>query len=211
MPGHIWIDPVQAAPLCTTSKLLRRHAGVLLVASATALTAATLGGLRLSALRTRAAAALGVATVVNRSRHGGLGSDEGGRCRHLMHEGKEGGKWLAPPKVKTNVGEALIEASDEVEDEGPIRDNLAEGAKIGGHPLETPAVIRNGHITLGEATELGVEVEGLRLTVAEELCFHGKPGVACGDGARGDGVGKVIGDGLTIQDFTTQSMRTQSG
>jgi hypothetical protein len=83
-----------------------------------------------------------------------------------MHEGKEGGKWLAPPKVKTNVGEALIEASDEVEDEGPIRDNLAEGAKIGGHPLEMPSVIRNGHITLGEAAELGVEVEGSRLTVA---------------------------------------------
>jgi len=28
--------------------------------------------------------------------------------------------------------------------EGMIRDNLAEGAKITGHPLETLAVIRNG-------------------------------------------------------------------
>ena len=102
---------------------------------------------------------------------------------------------MAPPKVKADVGEALVEAADEVEDEGPIRDDLAEGAKVRGHPLEPPAVICNGQITLREAAELGVEVEGARLAVAEELCFHSEPGIACGDGARGDGVGEIIGDG----------------
>jgi len=116
----------------------------------------TLGGLFLSPPPgTTAAAALGGAAAASRSRCGGLGSNEGGRCRCLRCEGhflqaqgllhlEEGGEGLVPLKVKTDVGEALVEASDEVEDEGLIRDNLAEGAKITGHPLETLAVIRNG-------------------------------------------------------------------
>ena len=45
-----------------------------------------------------------------------------------------------------------------------------------------------------EATEFGVEVEGARLAVTEELCFHSEPGIARGDGARGDGVGKIVGE-----------------
>ena len=102
---------------------------------------------------------------------------------------------MAPPKVKTDVGVALVETSDEVEDESPIRDDLAERAKVGGHPQETPAVICDGQITLGEAAELGVEVEGARLAVAEELGLHSKLGIACGDGTGGDGVSKVVGDG----------------
>jgi len=44
---------------------------------------------------------------------------------------------------------------------------------------------------LGEAVELDVKVERSRLTVAEELCFHGTPGVPCGDG-----VGEVVGVGV---------------
>jgi len=51
---------------------------------------------------------------------------------------------MVPPKVKTDVGEALVEASNEVKDESPILDDLAESAKISGHPLETHAVIRDG-------------------------------------------------------------------
>ena len=102
---------------------------------------------------------------------------------------------MAPPKVKADVGEALVEPLDEVKDESPIRDDLAKRAKVGSHLLEMPAVIRDGEITLGEPAELGVEVEGARLAVAEELCFHGKPGVARRDGTRGDGVGGIIGVG----------------
>jgi len=51
--------------------------------------------------------------------------------------------------VKPDVGEALVESPDEVEDESPIGDDLAECAVVNGHPLETPAVICDGHITLG--------------------------------------------------------------
>ena len=100
--------------------------------------------------------------------------------------------------MKANVGEALVEAPDEVEDEGLIRENLAEHAKISGHPLETPIVICNGYVTLGEAVELGIRVEGARLAIAKELCFYGNPGVACGEAACEDGLGKIFGDGPEV-------------
>ena len=51
--------------------------------------------------------------------------------------------------MKPDVGEALVESPDEVEDESPIGDDLAERAMVSGHPLETPAVICDGQITLG--------------------------------------------------------------
>jgi len=195
-------------PLCPASRLLGGRAGVLFVAAvATAtLAAAALGGLRGSAPGARPAAALGGATAACRDGCGGLGGNEGSWGRRLVREGEflqaqgllrleEGGEGLAAPKVKTDVGEALVQAPDEVEDERPIGDNLAERAKVGGHPQETPAVICDGQITLGEAAELGVEVEGARLAVAEELGLHSKLGIACGDGTGGDGVSKVVGDG----------------
>ena len=56
--------------------------------------------------------------------------------------------------------------------------------------------------------DFGVEVEGARLAVAEELCFHG------------DAVEMAPAEMVSarssemdprIQDFTTQSMRAQSG
>ena len=94
---------------------------------------------------------------------------------------------------------------------GPIRDDFAEGAKVRGHLLEPPAVICNGQITLREATEFGVEVEGARLAVAEELCFHSEPGIA-----REMAPVEMVSARSSemeprIQDFTTQSMHTQSG
>jgi len=124
---------------------------------------------------------------------------------------KEGGEGLAPPKVKANVGEALVEAPDEVEDEGLIRENLAEHAKISGHPLETPIVICNGYVTLGEAMELGIRVEGARLAIAKELCFYGNPGVARGEAACEDGPARSSEMDPRFQDFMTQSMHAQSG
>ena len=81
--------------------------------------------------------------------------------------------------MKTDVGKTLVEAMDEVEDEGAIGDYLTEVAEIIRHMLHTPVVIRGGKITLNEATELGVEVQGTGLTIAEELRFHGDPRGAC--------------------------------
>jgi len=94
-------------PLCPARGLLGRCTGVLLVAIATApLAAAALGGLCRSAPGARPAAALGGATAACRDGRGGLGGDEGGRCRRLVREGeflqaqglfasrKEGKGWL---------------------------------------------------------------------------------------------------------------------
>ena len=68
-------------------------------------------------------------------------------------------------QVKTDVGKTLVEATDEVEDEGAIGDYLTEVAEIIRHMLHTPVVIRGGKITMNEATELGVEVQGTGLTI----------------------------------------------
>jgi len=97
----------QAAPPCPARGLLGRCTGVLLVVVATAaLAAAALGGLHRSAPGARPAAALGGATAACRDGRGGLGGDEGGRCRRLVREGeflqaqgpfasrKEGKGWL---------------------------------------------------------------------------------------------------------------------
>ena len=81
--------------------------------------------------------------------------------------------------MKPDVGEALVESPDEVEDESPIGDDLAERAEVSGHPLETPAVICDRQITLGEDAKLSTEVESAHLAVAEELGLHSAPGVAC--------------------------------
>jgi len=94
-------------PPCPARGLLGRCTGVLLVVVATAaLAAAALGGLRQSAPGARPAAALGGATAACRDGRGGLGGDEGGRCRRLVREGeflqaqglfasrKEGKGWL---------------------------------------------------------------------------------------------------------------------
>lgn len=81
--------------------------------------------------------------------------------------------------VKTDVGKMLIEAAEEVEDEGAIGDDLTEVAKIICHMLHTPIVIHDGKITLNEATELGVEIQGMGHMITEELRFHGNPRGAC--------------------------------
>jgi len=117
-PGHIWMGPRPGVPegrprpglplLCPASRLLGGRAGVLFVAAVAtaALAAAALGGLRGSAPGARPAAALGGATAACRDGRGGLGGDEGGRCRRLVREGeflqaqglfasrKEGKGWL---------------------------------------------------------------------------------------------------------------------
>ena len=79
---------------------------------------------------------------------------------------EERGERVAAAKVQTNVVVPLVEAPDEVEDERAIGDCLTEVPEVIRHPLETPAVVGDGEITLGEAAKLGVEVEGPSLTVA---------------------------------------------
>lgn len=94
------------------------------------------------------------------------------------------------------VGEALVEASNHVEDEGAIGDGLAEGAEIVGHLLEAAAVHDDGEIPLDEVVEFRLEVNGVNLPVAEELGLDGEPSVPGGRALGGDNVGEVVGEGV---------------
>lgn len=64
--------------------------------------------------------------------------------------------------------ETLFEAMGNLEDEGAIADDLAEGVGHGTHAL---AVVRDGEIALHERKELSIKVEAVDLMVPEELAL----------------------------------------
>jgi len=94
-----------------------------------------------------------------------------------LEEGRERG---AAAKMKTKGAEALIEPTDDVEDERLLGDRLAEVPKIFRHAFEAAAVVDDGEIALGKGPGLlvGVESSGgtvpkeLRLGVGENMAFQ---------------------------------------
>jgi len=76
------------------------------------------------------------------------------------------------------VGEALVEPPEEVQDERAVADWLAKGAKVIRHLLQLTAVLGDGEIVLGEGAEGGVEVEDPGLSVSLELGLESDPGLA---------------------------------
>ena len=98
-------------------------------------------------------------------------------------------------KMKTNGNEALIQTADDIEDEGAVADDLAQVRKHVGHALHLLAVLSDGQIALREVAKLGIEEQGARLAVVEELGFHSNPSIAGSGVPRGDGGGKIVGDG----------------
>jgi hypothetical protein len=90
---------------------------------------------------------------------------------------------MAAMKMQTDVGVALVEASDEVDDERAVGDHLTEVAEIICHTLESPVVVGDGEVTLVEVAELGIKVECPGFAIAEELRFDGDPGSASGGAA----------------------------
>jgi hypothetical protein len=118
---------------------------------------------------------------------GGSGDQgRGGRRRavgevELLHEQvgtgvQEAGEGLAATEVEGDGGVVFVEAAQEVEDKGTVGDDLTQVPKGIGHALETPAVVGDRQIALDEVPELGVEVEGTRLTVPKKLGFDGEQG-----------------------------------
>ena len=81
------------------------------------------------------------------------------------------------------------------ENEGAVGDCLAEITESIRHTLETPAVVRDGQVTLDKVPELGVEVEDPCLPVAEKLRLNGEPSGAGGGTALHDDVDEVVGNG----------------
>ena len=84
-------------------------------------------------------------------------------------------------KESADVGEALIEATDEVENESAVGDDLAEGCEIINHLLQFAAVVGDGEVPLHEVAELRLQLNGASLPIAEKLRLDHEPGVSgCG-------------------------------
>jgi hypothetical protein len=67
------------------------------------------------------------------------------------------------------VAEALVQAADDVEDEGAVSDDLTKCREIIGHLLQPAAVVGDGELALDEVAELCLQVDGASLAVPEEL------------------------------------------
>ncbi|XP_039831974.1 uncharacterized protein LOC120692666 [Panicum virgatum] len=93
------------------------------------------------------------------------------------------------------MGEALVEASADAEDECPIGDDLTEGAGVVGHLLHAATVVGDGEVALDEVTEFRLQLDGARLPVAEEEGLDGEPGVLGRGALGGDDLGEVVGEG----------------
>jgi hypothetical protein len=94
----------------------------------------------------------------------------------------------------TNVGEALVEATDYVEDEGAVGDDFAESTEVIGHLLEAAAVLGNGEVALDEVAEPHLKLEGAYLPVPKELGLDGEPGVPGSATLRGGDLDEVVGE-----------------
>jgi hypothetical protein len=100
--------------------------------------------------------------------------------------------------VTSNRCEPFVEAADDVEDEGAVLNSFAKVGEVVGHALELLAVIGDGEITLHKSSELGIENEGARLAVTQELGLDGEPSGASGGAAVApshDDVDEVAGEG----------------
>jgi hypothetical protein len=71
---------------------------------------------------------------------------------------EEAGQRVCATQVKPNGFESLVQAADDVEDEGPVGDGLAEVAEILSLALVESAVVGDGELALAEGTEVGVGV-----------------------------------------------------
>jgi hypothetical protein len=91
----------------------------------------------------------------------------------------------------------LVEAAEQVQDEGPIGDRFAKVGEGVGDPLHLAAVLVDGEGPLGESAKLGVEEHDARLAVVEELLLDVKPGGASKEAVvLVDVVQQVGGDGV---------------
>ena len=93
---------------------------------------------------------------------------------HLL-EGREG---HGADDQGPQVGETLVEPSEEVQDECAVADWLAEGTKVIRHLLQLAAVLGDREVALGEGAKGGVEVEGPSLSVAPEQGLESDPSLA---------------------------------
>jgi len=75
--------------------------------------------------------------------------------------------------MKAESAEALVQPTDDVEDERRLGDRVAEVPEVFGHTLEAAAIFDDGQIALGEGAELLVGIEGARDAIPKELGVNG--------------------------------------
>ena len=85
---------------------------------------------------------------------------------------------MTAAEVKTDDLEALIEATDDIQDERAVGDILAEITDCIDHAFEAATVIRDREFALNKSAELRVEEEGASLPISKELGLNVEPGGA---------------------------------
>ena len=109
-----------------------------------------------------------------------------------VDEGVEG---TPPAKMHPDGLEPLIQAADDVEDEGAVGDDLAEGREIVSHLLQAAAVVGDGEVALDEVAEPRLKLDGAYLPVPKELGLNSELGVPGSAALGGDDLGEVVGEG----------------
>jgi hypothetical protein len=107
--------------------------------------------------------------------HGNLGESKVGA--HF----DEGWERPLPLDQRRHIGEAVVEATESVEDERAVTNWLTKIGELIGHGLQTTAIVINRQITLDKCAKLGVEEECTGLLVPNELLFQCQPdNASCG-------------------------------
>jgi hypothetical protein len=107
----------------------------------------------------------------------------------------ECGKGNDPVDESLHVAIAGVEATQKVQQQGPVGDRLAEVVERVSHALHLAAVLVHGEVPLREQVELGIEVQGASVPVPEELFFEGEPLLTVRDRLVADDVLELNGDG----------------
>jgi hypothetical protein len=92
-----------------------------------------------------------------------------------------------------HVRELLVQATDDVEAEGAVVDDLAKIPEGIHHGLHLVVVLMD-RVALDEDAKLGVEMDSLHLVIAKELRLNSEPGVASCPVAHVDSLHKLGGD-----------------
>jgi hypothetical protein len=107
---------------------------------------------------------------------------------------EEGGEGPSATERGADVGEALVEAADYVEDEGAVGDDFPESAEVVDHLLEAAAVLGNGEVALDEVVEPRLKLDGAYLPVPKELGLDGEPGVPGSAALGGRDLSEVVSE-----------------
>jgi hypothetical protein len=112
---------------------------------------------------------------------------------------EEGGERTPALEMTTDRGEALVESTNQIENEWAIGDRFTQVMDIISFRLEALAEVHDGKIALDNGAMFGFEDESVCLPIPKEMAFNGELGGASGDdavAAAHDNVDKVAGEGV---------------